>query len=220
MNDVIAQALPVSFTLGMLSFGVALGVGVPLGFWAAAKRGKWQDYAATLAALTLVCVPAFVLGPILALVFGIHLRWLPVALWGSPWHVVLPVATLGLYFAGRVARLMREGMLDTMKAEFILTARAKGLTETQVLLRHAFRIAILPVVSYSGPLLADLLTGAFVVETIFQVPGLGMFLINGSLNRDYTLVVGLVMLYAMLLVVLNLLVDAAYSALDPRIRYG
>ena len=151
--------------------------------------------------------------------FGIKWRLFPVALWSSPLHAVLPVAALGLYFSGRIARLMREGMLGAMQAEFITAARAKGLSENAVLLKHAFRLAVLPVVSYSGPLLADLLTGSFVIETIFQIPGLGTFFVNGSLNRDYTLVVGLVLLYAVVLVFLNLLVDFVYVLLDPRVRY-
>src|SRR5204863_315132 len=136
-----------------------------------------------------------------------------------PMHAVLPMTALGLYFSGRIARLMREGMLNTIKAEFITTARAKGLSENALLLKHAFRLAVLPVVSYSGPLMADLLTGSFVIESIFQIPGLGVFLVNGSLNRDYSLVVGLVVLYAALLIVLNLLVDLAYVLLDPRVKY-
>jgi oligopeptide transport system permease protein len=151
--------------------------------------------------------------------FAIQWRLLPVALWGSPLHAILPIAALGLYFSGRVARLMREGMLNTMQSEFITAARAKGLGEFALLLKHAFRLAVLPVVSYSGPLLADWLVGSFVIEPICQIPGLGVFMINGSLNRDYTLVVGLVVLYAALLVVLNLIVDFAYTLLDPRVRY-
>jgi oligopeptide transport system permease protein len=134
-------------------------------------------------------------------------------------HVILPMLTLGLYFSGRVARLMREGMSTTLHSEFITTARAKGLSETAVLIKHAFRIAVLPVLSYSGPLLADLLTGSFVVENLFQIPGIGVFMVNSSLNSDYTMVVGLVLLYAVLLLVLNLAVDFAYGLLDPRVRY-
>lgn len=133
--------------------------------------------------------------------------------------MVLPTITLGLYFSGKVARLMREGMLTTMHADYIIAARAKGLSESAVLWRHAFRIAVLPVVSYSGPLLADLLTGSFVVESLFQIPGMGVFVINSALNRDYPMIVGLVLVYAVLLLVLNLLVDAAYTWLDPRVRY-
>jgi oligopeptide transport system permease protein len=153
------------------------------------------------------------------MVFAVKLHWLPVALWGSPWRAILPTLTLGLYFSGRVARLMHEGMLSTLHAEFITTARAKGLSETAILIKHAFRIAVLPVLSYSGPMLADLLTGSFIVENLFQLPGIGMFMVNSSLNADYTMVVGLVLLYAVLLLALNLVVDFAHSLLDPRVRY-
>ena len=144
--------------------------------------------------------------------------WFPVALLESPLHLVLPTFTLGIYFAGRVARLMREGIASILHAEFITAARAKGLSETMVYLKHGFRIAVLPVLSYSGPLLADLLTGSFVVENIFQIPGLGVFVVNSSLANDYPVIVGLVLLYAALLLVLNLFVDFAYGLLDPRVR--
>ena len=132
---------------------------------------------------------------------------------------MLPTIALGLFFSGRVARLLREGMLNIMQAQFITTARAKGLTEFAILLKHAFRLAVLPVVSYSGPLLADLLTGSFVIESIFQIPGVGLHLVNSSLNSDYPVVVGLTLVYAALLVVLNLIVDAAYLMLDRRVKY-
>lgn len=219
VNDIIAQGLPVSLTLGALAFCFALGVGIPLGYLTAVRRGRWTDWTGSFLAILMVCVPGFVVAPLLIMAFAIEWRLLPVALWGSPRHALLPVVALGLYFSGRIARLMREGMLNTMPAEFITTARAKGLSETAVLLKHAFRLAVLPVVSYSGPLLADLLTGSFVIENIFQIPGIGVFLVNGSLNRDYTMVVGLVMLYAALLIVLNLLVDFAYVLLDRRVKY-
>jgi oligopeptide transport system permease protein len=134
-------------------------------------------------------------------------------------HAVLPMVTLGLYFSGRVARLAREGMMQALQSEFIRTARAKGVSEFSVVVRHAFRLAIMPVVSYSGPMLADLLTGSFVVENIFQIPGIGVFLVNASLSRDYPMVVGLVLLYAVLLLVLNLIVDLAYGVLDPRVSH-
>lgn len=219
VNDIIAQALPVSLALGAMGFLFATGLGLPLGYFAAVRRGHWQDYAGSFFAVLMVCLPGFVLGPVLVMYLAIKWKVLPVALWASPWHAILPTTALGLYFAGRVARLMREGMLNVMKAEFMTTARAKGLTETQVLLKHGFRLAVLPVVSYSGPLLADLLTGSFVIESIFQIPGLGTFMVNGSLNRDYTLVVGLVLIYATLLVLLNLVVDVIYVWLDPRVKY-
>ncbi|MCD6049958.1 MAG: Nickel-transporting ATPase [Verrucomicrobia bacterium] len=218
VNDIIAQGLPVSLTLGVLAFLLAQGFGIPLGFLTAVKKGGILDYGGSFIALLAICIPGFVIGPLLVLVFSIKLGWFPVGMWETPMHAVLPTLALGLYFGGKVARLMREGMLGTLNSEFITTARAKGLSETQVLVKHAFRIAVLPVVSYSGPLLADLLVGSFVVENIFRVPGIGVFLVNSSLNRDYTMVVGLVLLYAVLLLVLNLLVDLAYSMLDRRVK--
>jgi oligopeptide transport system permease protein len=218
VNDIIAQGLPVSLVLGGLAFSFAMLVGLPVGFITAARRGRWEDYLGSFLAILAVCVPAFVVAPLLILTFSIKWNLLPVALWESPWHMILPPIALGLYFAGKVSRLMREGMLSAMQSEFITAARAKGLAENSLLLKHAIRIAILPVVSYSGPMLADLLTGSFIIENIFQIPGIGVFLINGSLNRDYTVVVGLSLLYAMLLIALNLAVDFTYTMLDPRIK--
>jgi oligopeptide transport system permease protein len=219
VTDIIKQGLPVSLTLGLLAFGFALGLGVPAGFYSAMRRGRWDDYGVSFLTLVAVCVPGFVVGPILVIWLAIYWRLFPVALWVTPLHVVLPTLSLGLYFAGKIARLMREGMLQTMQMEFINTARAKGLSEAAVLLKHAFRLAVLPVVSYSGPLLADLLTGSFVVENLFQIPGIGVFMVNSALNRDYPMVVGLVLLYAVLLLALNLAVDLAYCGLDPRVKY-
>src|SRR5208282_4000725 len=166
-----------------------------------------------------VCVPGFVVAPLLILVFAIKWRLLPVGLWETPWHMILPPIALGLFFAGKVARLMREGMLTAMQSEFVTAARAKGLGENRLLLKHAFRIAVLPVVSSAGPMLADLLTGSFVVENIFQIPGVGIFFINSMENYDYTMTVGLALLYAILIIGLNLVVDFAYTLLDPRIKY-
>ena len=220
VNDILAAGLPVSLTIGGLAFALALGLGVPVGFLAAIRKGRWPDQGASLLALGAICVPTFVVGPILVMIFGVRLGWLPVALWGSPAQVVLPVLTLGIYFAGRVARLTREGMLQTLHAGFITTARAKGLSEAAVFWRHGLRLGVMPVVSYSGPMLADLLTGSFVVENLFQLPGIGVFLVNSSLNRDYPMVVGLVLAYAVLLLVLNLVVDLLYAVLDPRVRHG
>lgn len=219
VNDIIRQALPVSLTLGALAFLFAQGVGIPLGFYTAVRRGQWGDYIGSFAALLAFCIPGFVIGPLLIMMFAIHWRLLPAGLWESPAHTLLPAVALGLYFSGRVARLMREGMSAVLHEPFMTTARAKGLSETRVMLRHGVRMAIVPVVSYSGPLLADLLTGSFVVETIFAIPGIGPSLVNSLLNRDALMVVGLVLLYAFLLLVLNLLVDLAYALLDPRVRY-
>jgi oligopeptide transport system permease protein len=219
VNDIIAQGLPVSMTLGGLAFAFALGVGLPLGFFTAARRGRWQDYAGSFIAVLCVCIPSFVIAPVLILILVMKLKIFPVALWESPWHMILPSIALGSYFVGKVARILREGMLTAAQSEFVTAARAKGLGETTLLLKHAFRIALLPVVSYAGPMLADLLTGSFIIENIFQIPGIGVFFINSMLNRDYTLTLGLALLYAILVIGLNLVVDFAYTLLDPRIKY-
>lgn len=219
VNDIIQQGLPVSMLLGTLAFGFAMAIGLPLGFFTAVQRGTWTDYWGSFLAILTVCIPSFFIAPILILIFAMKLKWFPVALWESPWHMVLPSIALGLFFVGKVARIMREGMLSAAQSEFVMAARSKGLPETTLMLKHAFRIALLPVVSYSGPMLADLLTGSFIVENIFQIPGIGIFLVNSSLNRDYTVVVGLSLLYAMLLIGLNLAVDFAYTMLDPRVKY-
>ena len=219
VNDIIAQGLPVSMVLGGLGLCCAMGIGIPLGFYSAARRGRWIGHTGAFLAIVMVCVPGFVIAPILILVFAMKLKWFPVALWVTPWHMVLPPMVLGAYFAGRIARILREGMLNAAQSEFVVAARAKGLSETAILLKHALRIALLPVVSYIGPMLADLLTGSFVVENIFQIPGIGVFLVNSVQNRDDTMVVGLTMLYAVLLIGLNLAVDFAYTLLDPRVRY-
>ena len=219
VNDIIAQGLPVSMTLGTLAFGFAMAVGLPLGFFTAARRGRWEDFTGGFLAILAVCVPSFVIAPVLILIFSVKLKWLPVALWESPLHMILPTVALGLFFAGKISRIFREGMLQAAQSEFVTAARAKGLAEHALLLKHAVRIGILPVVSYAGPMLADMLTGSFIVENIFQIPGIGVFLVNSSLNRDYTVVVGLALLYAMLLIALNLIVDFSYTLLDPRVKY-
>lgn len=219
VNDIIAQGLVVSVPLGTMAFGFAMGFGLLVGFYSAVRRGGWEDYFGSFLAMLAVCVPALVVGPVLVVMFAIHFRWFPVALWESPRYAILPMIALGLYFAGRVARLMHEGMLNVMHSEFITTARSKGMSENRLLLKHAVRIAILPVVSYAGPMLADLLTGSFVVENIFQIPGLGTPFISSFNNRDWTTMTGLVVLYAALLLFLNLAVDMAYVWLDRRVKY-
>jgi oligopeptide transport system permease protein len=218
VTDIIANGLPITLTLGGLAFCFAIGVGIPLGFVTAVHKGRWPDHLGGTFAILAICIPALVIGPILVMLLAVRWRLFPVALVGSPLHLVLPTVTLGLFFAGRVARLMREGMLGVLDAEYITAARAKGVPERDILLRHAFRTAVLPVVSYAGPLLADLMIGSFVVEQLFRIPGIGVFLVNSSLNRDYTLLVSLVLLYAVLLLVANLVVDLAYSLLDPRVK--
>ena len=219
VNDIVRQGLPVSMLLGGIAFCFAMTVGIAGGFWTAARRGAWPDYLGSFLAVLAVCLPSFVVAPVLILVFCIKLHWLPLGLWTSPWHMILPPIALGAYFAGKVARIMREGMITAAQSEFVTAARAKGLGETELLFKHAFRLALLPVVSYAGPMLADLLVGSFIIESIFEIPGIGVFLVNSSLNRDYTMVVGLSLLYAVLVIGLNLLVDFAYKILDPRVKY-
>lgn len=219
VNDIIKQCLPVSMTLGTMAFAFAMFTGIPLGCYMALRRGEWGDYLGGFIAMLSFCIPSIVIAPLAILWLAVKLQWLPVALWGSPAQMILPTMVLGLYFSGRVARLMREGLSTTLHSEFITTARAKGVSESAILWKHAFRLAVLPVVSYSGPLLADLLTGSFVVENIFQIPGIGVFFINSIFNRDHTMTVGLVLLYAFLLLSLNMLVDLSYSLLDRRVKY-
>lgn len=219
VNDIIAHALPVSMTLGGLAFFFALGLGIPWGMVMAVQRGRWGDYFWGVLSLLAACIPALVLGPVLVLSFAVKAGWFPVGLWESPLHVILPTLTLGMLFAGKVARLVRESMTTTLQSEFITAARAKGLSESDILIKHALRLALLPVISFAAPMLADLLTGSFVVETIFQIPGLGVFFVNSSLNRDYPLLMGLVLFYAAMLLVLNLVADVLLAKLDPRVKY-
>ena len=218
VRDAIAQGLPVSLWLGGLAFVFSVCWGVPLGCLSATAKHKGTRLFADAASMLAICIPALVVGPILIMVFAVKLRWLPVALLDSPAHFLLPVATLGIYYSGHVARLAHQGIQSTIQSEFVVAARAKGLQETTILIRHVLPIGLLPVVSYSGPLLADLLTGSFVVENLFQIPGIGVFLIQSSLSRDYPMIVGLAMVYAFLLIFLNLLVDISYRRIDPRIR--
>jgi oligopeptide transport system permease protein len=217
--EIIAHGLPVSAVIGGLAFLFAIGTGVALGAAGAINRVPWVEGASSVLALVAVCVPAFVVGPLVILVFAVRWEVFPVALWGGPVHWVLPVVTLGAYYCGRVARLVREGLNEVLRSEFIRTARAKGASEFAVFFRHALPVAILPVVAFAGPLLTDLLTGSFVVENLFQLPGLGTLTVNGALNRDYPLIVGLVLLYAALLLVFNLVADLLHAWLDPRVRH-
>jgi len=218
VNDLLGQTVPVSLSLGAMAFGVAMGLGIPIGAVAALGRYRWADRAASLLTLVGVCIPVFVLGPCLILVAGLWLGWLPVALWGQWNHAVLPTLTLGFYFAARVSRWMREGMQEVLKSPHVQAARAKGLSETAVVVRHALPVALLPVISYSGPMLADLLTGSFVVENLFQIPGTGAFFINSFFSRDYTMMIGMILFYSLLLQVLNLGSDLLLRWVDPRVR--
>ena len=221
VNSIIARSLPVSATVGILAYLLALIVGVVAGSIAALKPNSKRDYASMALAMLGISIPNFVLGPILILIFSLTLYWFPPSRWnGFPSrNVVLPVLTLsGLYMA-YIARLTRAGMLEVLRSDYIRTARAKGLSETQVVIRHALRGGLMPVVSYTGPALAFLVTGTVVVERIFVLPGLGSYFIQASLNRDEPLILGIVAFVAITLLMMNLLVDVAYAYLDPRIRY-
>jgi oligopeptide transport system permease protein len=218
VREIIAGALPVSLELGGLALLVALLIGVPLGIVAATRQNTLTDHAAMGVALVGVSVPNFVLGPVLVLAFGVGLYLLPPALWTSPASRVLPVITLATAYVAYIARLTRAGMLEVLRQDFIRTARAKGLPERVVVGKHALKLGILPVVSYLGPAAARILMGSVVVETVFQIPGLGRYLVNAAFNRDYTLVMGGVLFYAAFLLVLNLIVDIAYTWLDPRVE--
>lgn len=221
VNRIIARALPVSATVGLLAYLLALIVGITAGSIAALKQNSVWDYGSMALAMIGISVPNFVLGPILVLVFSLILFWLPPSRWaGFPsWNLVLPVITLSAIYTAYIARLTRAGMLEVLRSDYIRTARAKGLSETQIVLRHALRGALLPVVSFTGPALAFLLTGTVVVERIFSLPGLGNYFIDASLNRDEPLIIGIVAFIAITLLLMNLLVDIAYAYLDPRIKY-
>ena len=222
VSELIALGLPVTVTIGLLALVVAIAAGVALGVAAALRHDGPVDHAVMGAALIGIAVPNFVLAPVLALCFGVWLGWLPVAGWepGSVRHTVLPVVTLALPFIAYIARLTRGSLLEVLQAPYIRTARAKGLSRGALLRRHALKPTLLPVVSYLGPAAAALLTGSLVVEQVFGLPGVGRYFVQGAINRDYTLVMGMVIFYAALILLLNLVVDLAYGWLDPRIRHG
>ena len=217
VNEIIANGFPVSLTLAAVALLWSLLVGITAGIIGAIRQNTVWDYAAMTAALVGISVPSFVLGPLLILVISLRFQLLPPAGWGDWQHVILPGLTLGTIYAGSIARLMRGGMLDVVRSDFIRTARAKGVTEWAIIWRHMFPTAILPVVSYLGPAIASMLTGSVVVEKIFNVPGIGPYFVDAAFNRDYFLVMGIVLLYAFFLLFLNFVVDIVYGFLDPRV---
>ena len=218
VNEILVQTLPVTLCLGGVAFLLASVGGIWLGTLAAMHQHTWRDYGAMFLALAAISLPAYIIGPLLILVFGFDLRWLPVGGWGSWQELILPAITLAAPAMAAIARLMRGSMVETLQQDFVRTARAKGLRESAVVYRHALRIAVLPVVSYLGPLAAHLLTGSIIVETIFHIPGAGGFFVNSILNKDGFLLGGMVIVYCVLLVLFNLVVDLTYSLLDRRIR--
>ncbi len=222
VSELIARGLPVTLTIGSLALLLALALGVPLGMSAALRHDRALDHAVMTLALAGIAVPGFVLAPVLALFFGVKLSWLPVAGWepGSVRHLILPVITLALPFVAYIARLTRASLLEVLQAPYLRAARAKGLARSALLRRHALKPMLLPVVSFLGPAAAALLTGSLVVEQVFGLPGVGRYFVQGAVNRDYTLVMGMVIFYAALILLLNLAVDLVYGWLDPRIRHG
>jgi oligopeptide transport system permease protein len=218
VNEIIAGKLPVSAELGLISLAIALILGIALGTFAAIRRNTWIDYVASSFGMIGISIPTFVVGPLLVLAFAIHLRWFNASGWFFPADRFLPSLVLGLAYAAPISRLTRGGMLEVLHQDFIRTARAKGASETRVVLHHALRGGLLPVVSYLGPAVAGILTGSFVIETIFQIPGIGREFVNSAFNRDYTLVLGTVILYAVLIMSLNLIVDIVQAWLNPKVR--
>lgn len=219
VNEIVAESFPISLALGLLGMTFALVVGVSAGVLAAYRQNSWLDHTAMGISMLGICMPSFVLGLLLLIIFCFLLRLLPVAGWGGLQHMILPSITLGAPYAAYIARLTRSHMLEEVRQDYIRTARAKGLGERQILLRHALRNAMMPVVSFLGPALAGIVTGSLVVEKIFAIPGIGTHFVNGALNRDYTLVMGTVLLYSTLLIFFNLIVDVAYCFIDPRVKY-
>jgi oligopeptide transport system permease protein len=220
VTELIGQGLPVTLELGAIAMTLAMALGVPIGTFAALHHNRAADYATMALAVAGVAVPSFVVLPFLGLLFGIHLHWLPVAGWepGSVRDLVLPVAALTLPPLSVIARLARAEMLEVLRSHFIRTAVAKGLPLHTIVVRHALRPALLPVASYLGPAVASIMTGSLIVESIAGLPGIGRYMVQGALNRDYTLVMGMVIIYSALLIVMGLLVDLLYAWLDPRVR--
>lgn len=218
VEALLAPALPVSMTLGLLALILACAIGLALGIRAGLKPNSYADYSSMGLAMVGLSFPNFVIGAVLVIVFALKLGWLPVAGWGSYTELILPSLTLALPYAAYIARLARSGTIEVMQQDFIRTARAKGVPEHAIVLRHALRGAILPVVSFLGPAAAGILTGSFVVESLFDIPGMGQWFVKGAVNRDYSVVLGTALVYASLVTSFNLVVDFAYAWLDPRVR--
>lgn len=222
VNELIAIGLPVSAKLGAIAMLVALLLGGLCGIIAALRQNGIIDHTIMALAMTGIAIPSFVTAPILVLFFGLYLKLLPVAGWndGAPENMVLPIIALALPQIAIIARLMRGGMLEVLQSNFVRTARAKGLRESRVIVHHVMQTAAIPLVGYLGPALAGIMTGSLVIELIFNLPGVGRYFIQGALNRDYPLVMGVVIIYGALIIALNLLSDLAYAAMDPRVRRG
>ena len=227
VGDIIKQKFPVSFKLGFFAITIALGIGVLFGVIASLKPNSFIDYIPSSLAMIGICLPTFVMGPILMYIFALKLKLLPATGWGgfdgdAIFHadMILPSLTLGLFYAAFISRLSRGGMLDILTQDYIRTAKAKGASGLRVIVKHAMRGGLLPVISFMGPAVAGLIAGSFVIETIFNIPGLGKDFVQSAFNRDYTLVLGVVMFYATLIVLLNLVVDILQVTLNPKLKFN
>ena len=218
VSEVIADSFPVSMALGLASMGIALMVGIPAGVIAAVKRNSPTDFACLAFAMVGICLPSFVIGPLLAVFAGLKLQALNVAGWSSPTDWILPAVTLGMINAAYLARLTRGGMLDVLSQDYIRTAKAKGVPGQKIIIRHALRGGLIPTVAFIGPAFAGMISGSFVIETIFQIPGMGQHFVNAATDREFFLIQGLVLFYGFLIVGANLLADLAQIALNPRLR--
>jgi len=218
VNDIIRQTFPVSAVLGFFALLMALSFGLLFGTLASLYQNRWQDSLLMLFSLIGVSIPGFILATFFMYFFGFQLGWLPVAGWGDPAHIVLPALTLAAYPMAFIAKTIRTNMLEILNNDYIKVARAKGLPDRIVLFRHAIKNAILPVISYLGPLIATIFTGSFIIESIFAIPGLGKYFVSSIYDRDYTVILGVTVFYCTLLVLLNFLVDLSYASFDPRIR--
>lgn len=220
VNELIAAGLPATAELGLYAMLVAVIIGTSAGVIAAMRPNTLQDYIPMSFAMLGICMPSFLLGPLLVLIFGIYLDWLPISGWGDiPGDKILPSITLGAAYAAYIARLSRGGMLEILSQDYIRTARAKGLPESVVVFKHALRGGLIPVVAFLGPAFAGLLGGSFVIETIFQIPGLGRFYVQAAFNRDYTMIMGMSVFFAALIILFNLLSDMLSIWLDPKLRH-
>ncbi|MCL4515404.1 MAG: ABC transporter permease [Firmicutes bacterium] len=219
VNNIINRSFPISAQLGLYAILLALLVGIPAGIISALKQNEWPDNLAMFGATIGFSVPSFIMASLLMFVFALKLRWLPAAMWGTPQQAVLPTLALASLPMAFFARLVRSSMLEVMNQDYIRTAKAKGLSGNTVIWRHAVKNAIMPVVTYLGPLTASIMTGSFVVERIFAIPGLGQHFVTSIYNRDYTAILGITVFYSILLVLFNFIVDIAYAFIDPRIKY-
>ena len=219
VNEILASGLPVTAELGLYALCFALLTGVLAGVFAALRPNTRQDYVPMSLAMIGICMPSFLLGPLLILVFGIYLEWLPISGWGDlPGDKVLPAITLGSAYAAYIARLSRAGMLEILSQDYIRTARAKGASDSRIIVKHALRGGLIPVMAFLGPAFAGLIAGSFVVETIFQIPGLGRFYVQAAFNRDYTMILGTTVFLSVLIVLFNLVSDVLAAWMDPRLR--